>query len=183
MNALDVSVFNALYGLSGRFFWFDALIIAAAVYLPWAAAAAALYKAQKAWRMNLKGKAWGYALAFASGGLARGIVEIIRFYYHHPRPPLSLSIVPLFPETAYSFPSGHAAFFFGLAAGVYLVDKKFGRVLLICSAVIGIARVMAGVHWPSDILAGAMLGALVAWAAFEAWQRLSSRYKLPSLRP
>jgi membrane-associated phospholipid phosphatase len=181
MYAIDLAVFNVLYGLSNHSQWFDWLIIAVASYLPWAVVAVVLYEAYRAWQKNLKGKVWGYALAFASGGIARGIVEIIRFYYHHPRPPLALHITPLFPETTYSFPSGHAVFFFGLAMGVHFVNKKLGRMLLISATLIGVARIIVGVHWPSDILAGAALGVLIAWMIFQIWKRFSRTINLPAV--
>ena len=181
MYGIDLSIFNLLYGLSGHSQWFDWLVVAVAVYFPWLVATAVLYEAYKAWQKNLKGKVWGYILAFASGGMARGIVEVIRFYYHHARPFQTLPITPLFRETAYSFPSGHAVFFFGLAMGVYFVNKKFGRLLFVSAAVIGVARVIAGVHWPPDILAGAALGTLTAWTVFKGWQWLSRTVNVPAV--
>ena len=181
MYQLDLSIFNALFGLSGHSVWFDWFVVAIAVYLPWLTAAWVIYKAYEAWQKNLKTKVLGYMLAFASGGIARGITEIIRLYYHHPRPPFVLHITPLFPETTYSFPSGHAVFFFGLAMGVYFIDKKLGRLLFVSATVIGVARIIAGVHWPSDIIAGAILGACTAWIVFKGWQWLSSIVNVSSV--
>ena len=63
----------------------------------------------------------------------------------------------------YSFPSGHATFFFALAAAVYMKDKRWGAVFLILAAVLSILRVATGLHYTSDILAGAALGVLVAF--------------------
>lgn len=168
MHTLDVALFNTLFGLSGHSVWFDAMIIATAKYLPWIVAVVGLYAAYKAWRAREAHRVWGYVLAFLAGGIARALTEMIRTFYHHPRPALVLHITPLFPETAYSFPSGHAVFFFGLATGVCFVNKKLGKGLLIAAAAISIARVMAGVHWPSDILAGALLGICMAWIVFGA---------------
>jgi undecaprenyl-diphosphatase len=181
MQALDVSLFNLLFNFSGQSQLLDWLIIAAAVYVPWLVVAAVLYEAYKAWQKHLKGKVWGYALAFASGGIARGITEIIRFYYHHPRPPIALNIMPLFPETTYSFPSGHAVFFFGIAMGVYMINKKLGRWLFAVSVLICLARVMAGVHWPSDVIVGAVLGTLTAWVVFKIWKQLSHTVNVPAV--
>src|SRR3989338_715185 len=49
-------------------------------------------------------------------------------------------------------------FYFALAAGVYIYNKKAGRIYLISAGLIGFARVFSGVHWPADILDGAALG-------------------------
>ena len=59
-----------------------------------------------------------------------------------------------------SFPSDNATLFFGLALSIYLVSRRagllaFGHVLL----VVGFARVYLGYHHPTDILAGALIGA------------------------
>ena len=107
-----------------------------------------------------------YALgvsAVAAAVLGRGIiVEGIRFFYHHPRPFVTLSGVhQLFFETGYSFPSGHATLFFALSAVIYTKSKFAGLVFFFLSALMSIARVMAGVHYPLDILGGAVLGTIV----------------------
>lgn len=65
------------------------------------------------------------------------------------------------PDTA-SFPSGHAATSF---AGATILSLAFPRVapgLLVLAAAIGFSRVYLGVHYPLDVLAGAVLGAAIA---------------------
>lgn len=65
-----------------------------------------------------------------SAAIARfGLVEIIRLFYHRPRPFLALpQIHALFMDTEWSFPSGHASFFFAMAMANYLYNKKWGVV-------------------------------------------------------
>lgn len=66
------------------------------------------------------------------------------------------------PDT--SFPSDHAAMLFALALSLRLYGmKKLGNVLLVVAALISISRVMVGVHFPLDVIGGAILGSLVAW--------------------
>jgi undecaprenyl-diphosphatase len=58
-----------------------------------------------------------------------------------------------------SFPSDHAALFIGLAVGILLVSKRLGIVALIYSVVfICIPRIYDGLHYPSDILVGGLIG-------------------------
>ena len=103
-------------------------------------------------------------------------VEAIRFFFDRPRPfVLDPAIVPLFDKTTGSFPSGHMAFFFAIATTVFLYNKKWGIALYVASALIGIARVGAGVHYPTDILGGAVLGAAVSYGAHFAMLRLTRR--------
>jgi undecaprenyl-diphosphatase len=57
-----------------------------------------------------------------------------------------------------SFPSGHAAIFFAIATAVYLYNKKLGIWFFVVAILMGMARIFVGVHWPSDILGGAVIG-------------------------
>lgn len=101
--------------------------------------------------------------ALISAGISRGIITtIIRFFYHHPRPFDVLTAKQLIPESDYSFPSGHASFYFALSMGVYFYNKKLGIVFFVVSVLMGLARVFAGVHWPADILGGALVGIATA---------------------
>jgi undecaprenyl-diphosphatase len=87
------------------------------------------------------------------------IVEIIRFIWYQPRPFVENQVNLLLPYSpSASFPSGHAAFFFALSFLIYFYNKKAGLLLLSASFLIGISRVFCGLHWPADILAGALVG-------------------------
>ncbi|MBI4217456.1 MAG: phosphatase PAP2 family protein [Parcubacteria group bacterium] len=87
------------------------------------------------------------------------ITELIRLLWHRARPFVELGFRPLVEHSASaSFPSGHAAFFFALSGIVFAYNKKAGMLFLLLSAVITVSRVMAGIHWPSDVLGGAVIG-------------------------
>lgn len=83
-----------------------------------------------------------------------------------PRPFVDLVVHQLIPMAASSpsFPSGHATFAFGVAVSVLLEDRRFGLPLLVAAALVGFGRIFVGVHYPSDVLAGAMLGTLLAFS-------------------
>ena len=172
MHALDLKIFYSLFNLSGYAPWSDWLIVCIAEYIPYAIIAAIAVAAFFSWRSKRNKEALGYSLALLSGFVARLVAGGIRFFYHHARPFVSLHLTPLFPENSYSFPSGHAIFYFALAAGVYQVNKKFGRVLYILAVFIGLARIAAGVHYPSDILAGAVLGILTTYTVCKLKDRV-----------
>ncbi len=62
-----------------------------------------------------------------------------------------------------SMPSDHAVLYFALATGLYFMSKKVGIfALLYTTMVIAIPRVYLGIHYPSDILVGAIIGIIIA---------------------
>ncbi|MFI1398296.1 bifunctional phosphatase PAP2/diacylglycerol kinase family protein [Streptomyces sp. NPDC020681] len=63
-----------------------------------------------------------------------------------------------------SFPSGHAASAAAFATGVALESKTWGAAVAPVAAAVGLSRVYTGVHYPSDVLAGAALGVGAAFA-------------------
>ena len=67
-----------------------------------------------------------------------------------------------------SFPSDHAALFFALLTGIWLACRTAGIVLLFYVLIaISFPRIYIGIHYPTDVLAGAALGAgsvlLISW--------------------
>lgn len=62
-----------------------------------------------------------------------------------------------------SFPSGHAMVAFAIAVSLYLSGfRKLGGWLLVFAFLISIGRVFAGVHYPTDVLGGAIIGSGIA---------------------
>lgn len=57
-----------------------------------------------------------------------------------------------------SFPSDHASAAFAIAVSVFLLDRLVGGIFIGGAAAIAIGRVVAGVHYPADIIAGALVG-------------------------
>lgn len=102
-----------------------------------------------------------------------GIAELIRLFYHRPRPFTDLPVDQLLTSTAWSFPSGHATFFFALATAVYLYNKKWGIGFFVAVTLMTVSRVIAGIHYPLDILGGALIGIIVAYGAFRGARWLS----------
>lgn len=93
------------------------------------------------------------------------IAEIIKNFLHQARPYIVLETInKLIVENKdfQSFPSGHAAIFFAIAMAVYFFNKKLGIIFFISAILISVARIFVGVHWPSDILAGAVIGIISA---------------------
>lgn len=89
---------------------------------------------------------------------------------HRPRPFQVLGMHMLIGPvpSGYSFPSGHtAAAFAGAVAWLMTAARtRLGRILPIAFALcVGWSRIYLGAHWPSDVLAGALVGALLGYLA------------------
>ncbi|HEV7121377.1 MAG TPA: phosphatase PAP2 family protein [Candidatus Paceibacterota bacterium] len=161
----DTQLFFALNSLAGRTPFQDGLIVAVASYLPYLLVGGfALYLlVQRTW--STKQKAFAFCSAIAAALIARiGIGSPIRYFFPRPRPFLTYAVHQLIPEHAPSFPSGHALFFFAFSTAAYFMDKRLGILFYVLTVFICLARVAAGIHYPSDIIAGAVLGTLCGWA-------------------
>lgn len=102
--------------------------------------------------------------ALLASAIAWSIAMLIKHFFPTIRPFIRNGgdVDVLFIPTDSAFPSGHTALAFGLAVTVFMHDRKVGWLFLIGALVIGVARVLANVHYPVDILGGALIGTLVA---------------------
>lgn len=166
-NAMyDIKIFYFFNNLAGHSAVLNALIVFLADYLQYFLGALFLLLLFFS-AYSKKEKLKIFWIAAISVAVARlGIVSLIRFFYHRPRPFLTLPVHQLIADNEYSFPSGHAAFFFAMAMAIYFYNKKWGAWFFAAAVLITAARVAAGVHYPTDILGGAIVGVLTAWAVF-----------------
>jgi len=154
--ALDYIVFN----FSNNLFFLNGVVIFFATKLPDLLIASLFLFLLKNFRKYLP----MVVFSVFSGLFTRFILtDLIRYFFYRPRPFVVFEIEPLFYHVGKaSFPSGHASFFFALSTIIYFYNKKAGYIFFFFSFLISIARVMGGVHWPSDIIFGALLGILTS---------------------
>ncbi|MBI4145621.1 phosphatase PAP2 family protein [Candidatus Woesearchaeota archaeon] len=100
-------------------------------------------------------------IAFA---LTYGLSEALKLATLRPRPYAvgDATLIGKEPLDQWSFPSKHASTTFSLAASTIMHRRVLGSVALAFSALIAYSRVYLGVHYWTDVLAGAFLGVLVA---------------------
>ena len=106
-----------------------------------------------------------YTLA-APIGAAVVISELLSKLFDRSRPFVaSKEITLLVPHNADGgFPSHHATVMVAIAVALWFRNHNFGRLLFILAILSGIARIGAGIHYPSDILAGVLIGTLTSWS-------------------
>ena len=78
----------------------------------------------------------------------------------------------------WSFPSGHSLASFEVAVSVFAYNKKAGVGAIIVAIIIAFSRLYLVVHFPSDVLAGAIMGTLFAIAAYFIVKALYKRFGL-----
>lgn len=169
---LDIKLFYFFNNFAGTSEIFDTLIVFLAAYLQYFLVAAFLLLLYFS-AYSRREKIYIFGVAATSMIVARlGITEIIRFFYHRPRPFLMLQVNKLLSsgwiyfDKEWSFPSGHSAFFFAMATAIYLYNKKWGIWFFIAAFLMNISRIVAGVHYPSDILGGMIIGVLTGYLIF-----------------
>ncbi len=117
--------------------------------------------------------ALGGIIAALAGWIA---AHFLKFLFQQERPYVSLdNLTPLFEHESLAFPSGHTAFFFALALVLWRLDRRVGVVVFIAAVFIGVGRVAAGVHWPIDIVGGAVLGAILAFGVIMGLRKFEKR--------
>lgn len=162
MNIFDDYLFGILHGLAGKSAIGDFLIIFFGDYFLYVCLIIFGLFAWSVYRKN-KDALRLCGVAIASALIARfGVADLIRLFYHRLRPFLVLNISHLFSDYAYSFPSGHTIFMFALAMATWYFNKKLAYFLFAAGLLMGLSRVAGGVHYPTDILGGIVLGTLTS---------------------
>lgn len=170
---MDGTIVHYFQSIIGRFPFFDGIAVFFASYLPYlfvVAFLACLYVkgafvgssplARKQARLRF---ILGTFLALL---LASGIVApLIHYLYGRARPFAEFGWTPLFAHEADpSFPSRHATLMFTLAAAMWQLRKKWGYWFFGFASLTAVARAYSLVHYPSDVVFGALIGILAVYS-------------------
>jgi len=102
-----------------------------------------------------------FLAAAVATGAASAVAHVLKEAFDRPRPPVadpglgSLAAIPDNP----SFPSGHSATAFAAATAVAILSPRLRPAALALAAAVGLSRIYLRVHFPLDVLAGALVGA------------------------
>lgn len=162
---LDLKLFYLLNNLAGHRAVFDGIVVFFASYSQYVLGALFFWFLYK----NSVSKSEKFRIFWTvllSGVVARlGFTSLIRLFYHRPRPYMLHHVNQLITaQNGGSFPSGHAAFFFAISGALYAYDKRWGAGFFAASLLMGLSRVIAGIHYPLDILGGILVGIWTAYA-------------------
>ncbi len=173
MNQINNQIFFVLYNLSHQSAFFDSLIVFIGKIFPFIVILLAgifllfhhdVVSSHNPFKEFIK--KWKEIIyVFFSGFSAFVVAALLKGFIHMDRSFVQFNtVLPLFsPDQKYSFPSSHATFFSALAVSIFLSHKKAGYIFMFFAFLIGLARIIAGVHFPLDILAGFALGAGIAF--------------------
>lgn len=108
--------------------------------------------------------------------------SLVKYWLERPRPCHILKNVHLLVScgSGFSFPSSHAVNNFCGATVLAFVFQRAGKWLFVFASVVAFSRVYVGVHYPSDVLAGAVVGmlcGLIVIAAFVWLQERISKFR------
>jgi membrane-associated phospholipid phosphatase len=145
------------------------------------------------WKGGRRGRLLAVFLAVVVIGGDTLVCKTLKQAVARPRPFVTLNdartLIGRGPS--YSMPSSHAANWFAAAMVAFIFFRRSARYMVPAAATVAFSRVYDGVHYPSDVLAGAILGAGYAaatvWSADALWRWAGRRWfplwwrKLPSL--
>lgn len=163
--ALDLELFRLINGLAGRVGLIDtAMRLVVNEYLVPTTMSLILVAL---WFSSRERNQRAVLHAVITLGLANAIVKLCNLVYFRPRPSADHEVNLLFyrPWDS-SFPSNPAAVGFAFATAVWLHNRRVGGMMYVLAALFAFARVYCGVHYPSDVVAGALIAILSAYIVF-----------------
>ena len=196
-DGIDLPILRWLTGFVGRVPLFDHLVhalsrydsfkgvpIMALLWYAWFRATPGEASEQRAARQN-------HLVAVLAGAIGTVLLSrLLQLVLHLHQRPILAGLGLAFPDFIdrssvnpwNSFPSDHSMLFFALATGLWQVERRLGAIAYFWAAVmIDLPRLYLGLHYPSDIVVGAVLGTLCmigflrlplrpVWQAVERWR-------------
>jgi undecaprenyl-diphosphatase len=122
------------------------------------------------WRRTLP-----FVLVVLAVAAADGIATLLKVAIGENRPSDPGSLVAI-PHT-HSFPSGHSAVAFSAATALAALVPRAAPAFFLLALAIGYSRIYVGVHWPLDVVGGALVGSATALLLLAVARRRSVRLR------
>src|SRR5262245_36317887 len=137
------------------------------------------------WFLDRPGPWYRWKIASLAGMTAAGfglvVSQVITQFWQRPGPFVAHphdTILLVARSNEPSFPSDHAVAAFAIAFAVAFIGRRMGAAFLAGATLIGVTRVIAGLHYPGDVLGGAAIGFVSAAAVL----LLAGDYLAPVVR-
>jgi undecaprenyl-diphosphatase len=119
-----------------------------------------------------------FFLPFAISGFFGSIFSeiLIKFLVARPRPVAEMGAIVLADPGNYSFPSTHTTLAFAMAYILSLEEPKLRTWFYLLAVCISLSRIYLGVHYPIDVVCGAIIGTTVGWASFVLGRAIANKY-------
>lgn len=130
--------------------------------------------------LEIKQRIKGLGVVALSTGIAWVTALVLKAIFQTPRPYLALeNVTLLFTYGGHdSFPSGHATVFSALAVALFIYNKKIGIAFGFFAILIGLSRIIVGIHFPVDVLVGYVLGGIIAWGTYRSYKIIRKKVTL-----
>lgn len=146
-----------LHGLGAGYAKYGVVLFGALILL-------AVWQARHGQHAKLAAALWAGIATILAVGINQPVVSLVaepRPYQTHP------GILVLVTRSAdWSFPSDHSVMAGACAVGLLIASRRLGIIAAVLALLMAAARVYVGAHYPVDVLAGLLLGALVAGAGW-----------------
>jgi len=158
---MDFYLFSLLNSLVGRYWLIDSAISFSVRFLPYLVIIIALWVVSRfsSWQERF----YAAALSLVSIFIGWGVFSTVAEYFYLRLPPASVveGITPLLNLPASSFPASSVIITASLAVSLFFFRPRWGAFLFTLSCLIGFARVIAAVSWPTDIIVSLAVGILI----------------------
>lgn len=181
MNSIiswDVRAFTYCQQIIGRWHWFDLLVEMCALYLVYLVPLVLII----GWFWSEQTKRVAFKAGMAGIIAWLGVSKTIAAFASRARPSVALMGHKeiMFNRPDHSFPSDHTSAIFAVAMVVRLSGhKKLGNALFVIGILIGISRLLAGVHYPLDVIGGVLVGCIVGYIVWMLRKQIDKSITMP----
>jgi undecaprenyl-diphosphatase len=165
--SFDVAILRALYSGSWPAAWLTAAFVVTFLGSGWMMLGLLPGMATR----KLRAPAIAVALTLVA---TSAVVSLLKVLTTRVRPCNAMPwchTLPIDVPLDHSFPSGHAAGSFAFAVFVSRLERRAAWLLFPLASLIALSRVALGVHYPTDVLGGAALGAAIGWIGARTYER------------